>query len=62
MNITVKTKCFNYKGNQSLLMSDSEQNQVERPAVRYVTIDENNEGQRVDNFLLTFLKGVPKSV
>ncbi|ETI58038.1 23S rRNA pseudouridine(955/2504/2580) synthase RluC [Marinomonas profundimaris] len=41
-------------------MSDSEQNLVERPAVRYVTIDENNEGQRIDNFLVTFLKGVPK--
>lgn len=32
----------------------------ERPQVRFVTIDENNHGQRIDNFLVTFLKGVPK--
>lgn len=41
-------------------MSDSELNLTERPAVRYVTIDDNNTGQRIDNFLVTFLKGVPK--
>lgn len=28
--------------------------------VRYVEIDENAEGQRLDNFLITQLKGVPK--
>ncbi len=31
------------------------------PQVRWVTIDEAHEGQRLDNFLLTLLKGVPKS-
>lgn len=31
-------------------------------AVRIVTIDANHEGQRVDNFLITFLKGAPKSL
>jgi 23S rRNA pseudouridine955/2504/2580 synthase len=41
-------------------MSDSELNLTERPVVRYVTIDDNNTGQRIDNFLVTFLKGVPK--
>ncbi|REG85762.1 23S rRNA pseudouridine(955/2504/2580) synthase RluC [Marinomonas pollencensis] len=41
-------------------MSDSDQNSAARPAVRYVTIDENNSGQRIDNFLVTLLKGVPK--
>ncbi|BFM48344.1 23S rRNA pseudouridine(955/2504/2580) synthase RluC [Marinomonas sp. THO17] len=41
-------------------MSELEQKLTERPAVRYITIDENNHGQRIDNFLLTFLKGVPK--
>jgi len=41
-------------------MSDSEQNSAPRPAVRYVTIDDNNSGQRIDNFLVTLLKGVPK--
>ena len=30
-------------------------------SVQFVTIDEGREGQRIDNFLLTQLKGVPKS-
>lgn len=34
----------------------------ERSGVRWVTVDEDNHGQRVDNFLLSQLKGVPKSV
>ncbi len=29
--------------------------------VRMVTVDENNDGQRLDNFLLSQLKGVPRS-
>ncbi|MBL4763414.1 MAG: RluA family pseudouridine synthase [Gammaproteobacteria bacterium] len=33
----------------------------EKPSVRYVEIDKNAANQRVDNFLLTALKGVPKS-
>jgi len=31
------------------------------PRVQHVEIDEDRAGQRIDNFLLTFLKGVPKS-
>jgi 23S rRNA pseudouridine955/2504/2580 synthase len=31
------------------------------PAVHYVRIDEGSEGQRLDNFLVKLLKGVPKS-
>lgn len=31
------------------------------PSVRYDTIDENTAGQRLDNYLLRVLKGVPKS-
>jgi 23S rRNA pseudouridine955/2504/2580 synthase len=31
------------------------------PQVRWLTVDEANEGQRLDNFLLSLLKGVPKS-
>jgi 23S rRNA pseudouridine955/2504/2580 synthase len=31
------------------------------PAVQFVNIDASHAGQRIDNFLLTFLKGVPKS-
>jgi 23S rRNA pseudouridine955/2504/2580 synthase len=33
----------------------------ERPKVRFYTIDADDEGQRIDNFLLRTLKGVPKS-
>ena len=32
-----------------------------RPGVRHVTIDDSHAGQRLDNFLLTFLKGVPRT-
>ena len=31
------------------------------PAVRLVTVDDNSAGQRLDNFLLRELKGVPKT-
>lgn len=31
-------------------------------AVRFVTITENQEGQRLDNFLITALKGAPRSL
>ncbi|RDL45899.1 23S rRNA pseudouridine(955/2504/2580) synthase RluC [Marinomonas piezotolerans] len=42
-------------------MAVSENNpQNERPQVRFVTIDDSHDGQRIDNFLMTFLKGVPK--
>ncbi|MGB5774776.1 MAG: 23S rRNA pseudouridine(955/2504/2580) synthase RluC [Sedimenticolaceae bacterium] len=35
---------------------------IGQPArVRLVTVDENNDGQRLDNFLLSQLKGVPRS-
>ncbi|MCB1801303.1 MAG: 23S rRNA pseudouridine(955/2504/2580) synthase RluC [Gammaproteobacteria bacterium] len=33
----------------------------ENGRVRFVTIDENNDGQRLDNYLLSLLKGVPRS-
>ncbi|MFL1466262.1 23S rRNA pseudouridine(955/2504/2580) synthase RluC [Marinobacter sp. HN1S83] len=33
-----------------------------RQGVRRVTVDEDNEGQRLDNFLLAQLRGVPKSI
>ncbi len=32
------------------------------PKVKFVSVDAERAGQRVDNFLLTFLKGVPKSL
>ncbi len=40
-------------------MSDSKP--AAAPKVQYVQIDEDRAGQRIDNFLLSFLKGVPKS-
>ncbi|WP_375176969.1 23S rRNA pseudouridine(955/2504/2580) synthase RluC [Marinobacter mobilis] len=36
--------------------------QQERSAVRLVTVSEDNDGQRVDNFLMAQLRGVPRSV
>ncbi len=44
--------------------SQKESEQVkadEKPQVRYFTIDSEDAGQRIDNFLLRTLKGVPKS-
>ncbi len=35
--------------------------QGQRPAVRFIDVTDSHEGQRVDNFLLRELKGVPKS-
>jgi 23S rRNA pseudouridine955/2504/2580 synthase len=32
-----------------------------RPAVQWLTIDSEQAGQRIDNFLLRICKGVPKS-
>ncbi|MDC3359421.1 23S rRNA pseudouridine(955/2504/2580) synthase, partial [Pseudomonadales bacterium] len=34
---------------------------VDNSTVQFVEIDENAVGQRVDNYLLKILKGVPKS-
>lgn len=44
--------------------SDSKSSLTPKPTnakVRFETISEKNEGQRVDNYLLSVLKGVPKS-
>ena len=32
-----------------------------RPAVQFLTVSENNEAQRIDNFLFAQVKGIPKS-
>lgn len=40
-----------------VLMTDSP-----KPQVRFITIDSEDAGQRIDNFLLKTLKGVPKSM
>ena len=41
--------------------SSIEKESVSFASVNYYTIDEKNENQRIDNFLLSKLKGVPKS-
>jgi len=43
-------------------MNDTNPSQEERPKVRFITIDNEDAGQRIDNFLLRTLKGVPKSM
>ncbi len=37
-------------------------NSIEKPQVRFYTADSEDAGQRIDNFLLKTLKGVPKSL
>ncbi len=37
-------------------------NQESSPQVRFVNVDNDMSGQRIDNFLITYLKGVPKSL
>lgn len=46
---------------QDAVSSNAEAGQV-REGVRRVSVDEDNEGQRLDNFLLAQLRGVPKSI
>ncbi len=48
------------KQNQTLSKS-TDTKEVDKPKVRFITIDEEDAGQRIDNFLLRTLKGVPKS-
>ncbi len=38
-----------------------EMNELRKDGVSWITVDEENAGQRVDNFLFRMLKGVPKS-
>ncbi|TRX56639.1 23S rRNA pseudouridine(955/2504/2580) synthase RluC [Thalassomonas sp. M1454] len=42
--------------------AENTDNSEERPKVRFITIDEETDGQRIDNFLMKTLKGVPKSM
>ncbi|ASY30230.1 RluA family pseudouridine synthase [Taylorella equigenitalis] len=34
---------------------------ISPPSVKYVQVDDSSDGQRIDNFLIKFSKGVPKS-
>jgi 23S rRNA pseudouridine955/2504/2580 synthase len=42
-------------------LKDNNTNENDKPKVRFITIDSEDAGQRVDNFLVKTLKGVPKS-
>jgi len=42
-------------------MKENNPIESQKPQVRYLTIDSEDAGQRVDNFLVRTLKGVPKS-
>ncbi len=35
---------------------------TEKSEIKFLEVDENRQGQRIDNFLITHLKGVPKSL
>jgi 23S rRNA pseudouridine955/2504/2580 synthase len=51
-----KNKKIDHKSEQSDCLPE-----IPRPKVRFITIDNEDAGQRIDNFLLKTLKGVPKS-
>jgi len=48
-------------GLRSTLVESAAMENVEKPAVRWMEISAEQAGQRIDNFLLRVLKGVPKS-
>jgi 23S rRNA pseudouridine955/2504/2580 synthase len=43
------------------MVKPSIKDQADKPAVQRLTVDEGSAGQRLDNFLLRILKGVPKT-
>jgi 23S rRNA pseudouridine955/2504/2580 synthase len=42
-------------------MTDRSKKDIRRAAVRVVSVDEDSAGRRLDNFLMTLLKGLPRS-
>lgn len=48
--------------NSTSVVVNSTSSPISGPVVHYVEIDDERAGQRIDNFLLTYLKGVPKSL
>ena len=62
MNDQKPNKGQNARHNSANSSANSQTETSERPKVRFVTIDEETDGQRIDNFLLKTLKGVPKSM
>lgn len=42
-------------------MSEKKNNTINSSTASFITVDQNHDGQRLDNFLFALLKGVPKS-
>lgn len=53
--------CSNGKSRKVKKFNQINQSENAFHVVRYETVDESSDGQRLDNFLITKLKGVPKS-
>ncbi len=53
-------KAANYENYGIIYQMNIDKNET-KPQVKWVDIDEEHAGQRLDNFLITRLKGVPKS-
>lgn len=49
-------RCIKFRRMQATMADESGES-----GVRFVTVDQHNHGQRLDNFLLGLLKGVPRS-
>lgn len=56
-----KSRFDKAKQNRPILTKANGSSEAEKPQVRFITIDVEDAGQRIDNFLLRTLKGVPKS-
>ena len=54
--IRLSGRCINFRIMRATMSDESP-----TAGVRLVTVDDNNDGQRLDNFLLGLLKGVPRS-
>ena len=57
----VVPRIIGVKGNAAAPRAAAQPSRAAAPSVHYVAIDEGSAGQRLDNFLIKLLKGVPKS-
>ena len=62
-NISAIRKCFKLLENcyHSVMIDNATKTPATGAGVRFLTVDEDQTGQRLDNFLRTALKGVPKT-
>lgn len=59
MNITNKLSLYQIKTQRGAMIKD--QAGKKKSEVKHIIVSADNEGQRIDNFLVTCLKGMPKS-